>query len=91
VAAAEERQAQTSLSPEGFAVYWVLQKDRPEQALGVAQAVEAAFKEFPHWQSSEQQDRQVRAAIYKALINGGVDGVVDVASAILKMLRRAAG
>src|SRR4051794_22664682 len=49
VAAAEAKQAETSLSPEGFAVYWLLQKDRPEQALGVAQAVEAAFKESPHW------------------------------------------
>jgi hypothetical protein len=31
----------------------------------------------------------VRKAFYKALINAGVQGVVDVAQGILRMLRRA--
>ena len=49
------------------------------------------FAEFPHWQTSERQEQDVRRAIYKALITAGVGAVIEVASGILKMLRRAAG
>src|SRR5262249_8655729 len=58
-------------------------------ALEVAQGVASAFEEFPHWRTSGHQEHEVRKAIYKALINGKVEGVIEVANGILKMLRRA--
>ena len=45
--------------------------------------------QYPHWQTSSHQEQEVRKSFYKALINAGVQGVVDVAQGILKMLRRA--
>lgn len=86
--ARRERDA-TDLSPESFAVYWLLKRDGVEQAQAVAQAASRAFEANPHWQTSSHQEQEVRKSFYKALIDAGVEGVVDVAQNILKTLRRA--
>ncbi len=91
LAEAEQRREQTALSPEGFAVYWLLQRQEIPQALEVARAVAAAFEQLPHWHSSERQEQDVRKEIYKALIGADlVEGVKEITDNILKMLRRAA-
>lgn len=59
------------------------------KAMEVAQGMTSAFEQFPHWQTSAHQEQEVRKAIYKALINANVEGVIEVANGILKMLRRA--
>jgi type I restriction enzyme R subunit len=89
LAEAQRKKDETDLSPEGFAVFWMLQRQEVPKALEVATAVATAFGLHPHWQTSAHQEQDVRKAIYKALINAGVEGVVDVAGNILKMLRRA--
>jgi len=86
--ARQERTA-TELSAESFAVYWLLKKEGVEQADTVAKAAGKAFEQHPHWQTSSHQEQEVRKAFYKALIDAGVDGVVDLAQGILRMLRRA--
>jgi type I restriction enzyme R subunit len=86
---AQQRRAETELSPEAFAVFWMLQRDGVEKAQDVAQAAAMAFDEHPHWQSSSHQEQEVRKSLYKALITAGVDGVVEVAQRLMKMLRRA--
>ena len=86
--ARQERDA-TKLSPESFAVYWLLQHDGVEQADAVAREAEQAFGAYPHWQTSSHQEQELRRSFYKALITAGVDSVVDVAQRILNMLRRA--
>ena len=53
------------------------------------QGAAAAFEQHPHWQTSSHQEQEVRVAFYKALITAGIDGVVDVAQNIMRMLRRA--
>jgi type I restriction enzyme R subunit len=89
LADAENRQAETDLTPDAFAVFWLLERQGVPKALEVAQGVAAAFEQFPHWLTSEHQEQEVRRAIYKALINANVEGIIDVANGILKMLRRA--
>ncbi|MGH9429164.1 MAG: type I restriction enzyme subunit R domain-containing protein, partial [Terriglobia bacterium] len=86
--ARQEREA-TELSAESFAVYWLLKKEGVEQADTVAKAAADAFAQYPHWQVSSHQEQEVRKSFYKALINAGVQGVVDVAQNILRMLRKA--
>ena len=86
--ARQERDA-TKLSPESFAVYWLLKHDGVEQADVVARQAEQAFEACPHWQTSSHQEQELRRSFYKALISAGVDGVVEVAQRILNMLRRA--
>ena len=86
--ARQERDA-TQLSPESFAVYWLLKHDGVAQADAVARQAEQAFAAYPHWQTSSHQEQELRRSFYKALISAGIDGVVDVAQRILNMLRRA--
>jgi len=86
-ARAERKEAE--LSPESFAVYWLLKKEGVTQADTVAKEAGKAFEKYPHWQTSSHQEQEVRKAFYKALINAGVQGVVELAQGILKMLRRA--
>jgi type I restriction enzyme R subunit len=87
--AAEKDRDATGLSPEAFAVFYVLKTDGVQDPLKAAQAVEAAFQQYPHWQTSEHQEQDVRRSIYKALIDAGIEAVVEVATKLMKLLRRA--
>ncbi len=86
---AEKERTATALSPEAFAVFYVLKTDGIKEPLTVAKQVEQAFGEYPHWQVSERQEQDVRRALYKALIDAGVEAVVEIASKLMKLLRRA--
>lgn len=87
---AEKEREGTDLSPEAFAVFYVLKTDGIKEPLTVARRVEQAFQEYPHWQVSERQEQDVRRAMYKALIGAGiVEAVVDIANKLMKLLRRA--
>jgi len=87
--AAERDRRQSELSPEGFAVSWLLRKGGLSNADIIAQEISAAFEQHPHWQRSERQERDLRRSIYKALIDSGVENVVELADRLLTMLRRA--
>jgi type I restriction enzyme R subunit len=86
--AKQEREA-SDLSPEAFAVSWFLKQEGVAKADEVARQVATAFAEFPHWQTSGHQEQDLRKALYKALIGGGVSTVVDYAQRIMNLLRRA--
>ena len=70
-------------------MYWFLKREGVSKAQTVAQSAAAAFQEFPHWQISSHQEQEVRKSLYKALIESGVEAVVDLGQGVMKMLRRA--
>lgn len=84
---AEEERKEKDLSPEGFAVYWLLHREGVENAQAVGRETAAAFEQYPHWQQSAEQEREVKKSLYKTLINAKVTSVVDVANRIMQMLR----
>ena len=86
---AEKKRDETELTPEAFAVYWFLKREGVSEAQKVAQSAAKTFQEFPHWQTSGHQEQEVRKSLYKALIESGVEAVVDLAQGVMKMLRRA--
>lgn len=77
------------MSPEEFAVFWFLKREGVQRAEQAGRDTAAAFRRFPHWQRSPEQEREVRKALYKTLIGVGVKSVVEVGDRILQMLRRA--
>lgn len=85
---AEKARQKTNLSKEGFAVYWLLNRKGVAQAQRVACEVMDAFKQYPHWRNSGDQERQVRIAITKALVAANIERVHDHTDQILQMLRR---
>jgi type I restriction enzyme R subunit len=89
---AEKAREKTGLSPEGFAAYYLLKQDGVAVALKVAEQISEAFGRYPHWQTSERQEQEVRVALYKSLMQGGVEEkkVVDGAAKLMKLLRRSA-
>jgi type I restriction enzyme R subunit len=86
---AERQRDETELTPEAFAVYWLLKREGIEQAPAVARAAAEAFEQHPHWHSSSRHEREVRKALYKALIDAKMEDVVEVATSIMRTLRRA--
>ncbi|MCX7895768.1 MAG: hypothetical protein N2447_07425, partial [Thermoanaerobaculum sp.] len=82
----------SSLSQQAFAVEWWLRMREvaPESAKQVAQAMETAFAEFPHWIGNQRQEGGLRSRLYKALHDIGVPEVVAWADDVLNLLRRAA-
>ena len=86
---AQKLRDETKFSPEAFAVFYVLKMDGVKEPLQAARAVEQAFEQFLHWQTSEAQEREVRKSIFKALNDAGVEAIAEVADKLLKLLRRA--
>lgn len=86
-----ERQS-SPLSQQAFAVEWWLRTHQvdPKEAFRAAQAMETAFSSLPYWMDSQEQERELRKELYKALRKIGVNDVVSWADAILNLLRRAA-
>jgi type I restriction enzyme R subunit len=87
---AEKARGKTGLSPEGFAAFYLLKQDGVAEALKVAEQISDAFGRYPHWQTSERQEQEVRVKLYKALMDAGVVKVVDGATKLMKLLRRSA-
>lgn len=85
----QQEHEETDLSPEGFAIYWFLRKQKIPKADQVAADTDAAFQKYPHWQSSSHQEQEVRRCFYKSLIDAGVDNVVELAKSVLRTLKRA--
>jgi len=84
-------QAASGLSPRAFGVYWHLRGDSALGAAGVApqdlaQAVEDLLTRFPNAAVNPDEQRRLRAALYRPLL--GLDGeergrVVDTVLAVL--------
>jgi type I restriction enzyme, R subunit len=85
---ARAAQEQSDLSAESFAVYWLLDRKGVVGADEVAGKVEKALATYPHWKTSEGQDREVRRVLVKALIDAGVtENVTDLGGWLLDVLR----
>jgi len=85
---ASKRRSQSDLSSEGFGVYWLLKRENVAAAEPIAREATKAFETFPHWKQSADQERQVRTALYKALMHAGVDDL-ELVNHLLQVLERA--
>lgn len=86
---ADRERADTNLSLEGFVVYWVLKGMNVTNPKVLAEQMELAFQEHPYWKTSKQQEGELRAGMYKVLLQAGVeDEVVDVVGEVLDLLKR---
>ncbi|MDN5292779.1 MAG: type restriction enzyme subunit [Eubacteriales bacterium] len=85
---AEKVKEETDLSPEGFAVFWLLKREGVARAEEAAQQAAAIFEKFPHWERSSEQERNLRIALFRILLEAGVERVADFAERIMKMLGR---
>lgn len=85
---AERDRAQTNLTPETFAVYWLLQRRGIQEAEQVAQNMAKAFELYPHWHRSDRHERHIRLELYKSLKNTAVKEDKPIIDQILNLIRR---
>ncbi len=88
---AEKEREDTDLSPEAFAVAWWLRVQKnmaPDRAEALARSMEEALSRHPHWNKSRHQERELRKALYKVLIQAGIKEVVAWTAQILTLLQR---
>ncbi|MDQ3751957.1 MAG: DUF3387 domain-containing protein, partial [Actinomycetota bacterium] len=83
---AERKQEETGLSTEGLTGLLILEEDGVDKTLEVATEMAGAFAAWPHWRRSEEHERELRRALYKAVLKSGSDhtGVVDRLLDVLK-------
>ena len=85
---AESDKKATDLTPEAFAVFWYLKRQGVTSAQKVAHDAGATLEQYPHWSSSSHQEQEVRKGLYKSLIDAGVEQVVEITQAIMRLLGR---
>jgi type I restriction enzyme R subunit len=69
---AERERAEMNLKPESFALYWLLNRDSVPNAEWIARRMEDTFNKYPHWRISSAQERDVKIALYRVLIDENV-------------------
>lgn len=69
---AEKERAEKNLKPAAFAIYYVLNQDGLPDAEEIAREMEKSFEDYPHWEFSPAQERDVRIELYKVLLKNKV-------------------
>ena len=87
-AEADRLRQESGLDAQTFAIYWLLHKDFPKQALALARAIGAVRSRFPNAASNADEFRQLKAETYKVLMQV-VTGrpMIDLAEQVLGLSR----
>lgn len=83
----EEKRREAGLSSEGLTGLLLLQEDGVEKTVEIAREMEEAFKSYPHWRTSPEQDRELRKSLYKSVLQTGTDHI-EVVDRLLDVLKR---
>ncbi|MBZ4669059.1 MAG: type site-specific deoxyribonuclease, HsdR family [Defluviitaleaceae bacterium] len=81
-------QDESNMSPEEFAIFWLLKREGISKAETAAQKIASIFKEYPYWEQNSEQERNLNIAIVKVLLKSGIEEALDFTERITKMLRR---
>lgn len=83
----EQKRKEAGLSSEGLTGLLLLQEDGVEKTVEIAKEMEEAFKSYPHWRTSPEQDRELRKSLYKSVLKTGTDHI-EVVDRLLDVLKR---
>jgi len=90
--AAEQEFAQQGLEAEAFTVYWLLHQHRgvpKHTARAVSDDLVRTFTAYPHWATSQRQQRELRLALYKVLRAHGIqENLSDLVQSLIDVLVR---
>jgi type I restriction enzyme R subunit len=83
---AEKARKESGLDPDTFEIFWFLQQQEVKDALPIAKEINAVYSRFPNSASNADEQRQLKAEIYKSLLRV-VSGkrMVDLAEEILRI------
>lgn len=83
------QQKELEMSKEGFAAYWVLNRERVREAKHKAKQIETVFADHPYWKTNDHQAREVKKEIYLTLIDDfeSTSEIKDITDDIFLALR----
>ena len=89
--AASEAASQTGLTPKAFAAYWAVRDDAALKESGInpldlAKEIEKLLARFPNAKVNPDEQRQLRAALYRPLIDLPRDARTRVVDLIMANL-----
>ena len=86
--AAEKARKESGLDPDTFEVQWFLQQQQLPNPTTLAKEITAAYGRFPNAASNADEQRQLKAEIYKSLLRV-VSGkrMIDLTDEILRLKR----
>lgn len=84
----QKRRKQTDLSDEAFTTLIYLEKSGIKEAQKISRESAQLFDEHPLWRESHDQEREVKAALYKALKGSvGTKKMVELVRGLLTILK----
>ncbi len=84
--AARKQQAETRMTGEVFSVFWILKREGVGKPDEVANEMTGVLAKYPHWAKSERHERQVRQALYRNLVKGGLSNAARLADLCKKVM-----
>ena len=76
----------TGVSVSCFA-YWVLKRENIAKAEEVAVPLDEVFKKYPHWKTSEAQEREVRREMLKLLAKSSAKNLPESVNRLIRILK----
>jgi len=85
---AEKARRESGLDVDTFQIFWFLQQQELKDALPIAKEISTVFTRFPNFASNADEQRQLKAEIYKSLLRV-ISGkrMVDLADELLRLKR----
>ena len=85
---AEKARKESGLDPDTFEIFWFLQQEKLPDAIMLAKEISAVYSRFPNFASNADEQRQLKAEIYKSLLRV-VSGkrMVDIGEELLRIKR----
>lgn len=86
---AKKEQLERNMPTEIFSIYWVLKTEGVVNAEKIANEMNNTLEKYPHWKSSELQQRKFKQGLYRAFTTNGmeVSESVKLGNKIIDMLK----
>jgi type I restriction enzyme R subunit len=83
---AEKARKESGLDPDTFEIFWFLQHEQIPNATMLANEIRAVYARFPNFASNADEQRQLKAEIYKSLLRE-VSGrrMVEIGEGLLRL------
>jgi len=89
---AKKERIEKKMSSDIFSVYWLLKNEGIENSEDIAKEMGKAFKEYPHWKTSEEQERKIKQELYKIFTREKlpIKKAVKIGKRLISVLRESA-
>lgn len=65
----------------------MLKKEGVDEPEDKANQMNTVMNKFPHWKTSEKQERSVKEELYKILVKSKVGNVIELGKSIMRVIK----